>query len=87
MKASICDAGNAGHLGEAHEHLAKARAMLDQIDAELRHFLSDAFDLKTVADYGVGADAVVSPEEARWRWRRPRASSPASRKFWRSAFN
>jgi uncharacterized protein (UPF0332 family) len=35
-----------------------------RVDAELRHFLSDGFDLKTAADYQVGPDAVVSPEEA-----------------------
>jgi uncharacterized protein (UPF0332 family) len=35
-----------------------------RIDADLRHFLSDAFDLKTVSDYGVGPDATVSKAEA-----------------------
>jgi uncharacterized protein (UPF0332 family) len=102
------------HLDKAHEHLTKARTILDllhyadeagrlaylaafhaaqalisertarvakthagvhsqfnlltkddnRVDAELRRFLSDAFDLKSVADYEVGPDAVVSPEEA-----------------------
>ncbi|HEX6442238.1 MAG TPA: HEPN domain-containing protein, partial [Stellaceae bacterium] len=36
-----------------------------QIDAELRHFLSDGFDLKTVSDYQVGPEAQVAPEDAR----------------------
>lgn len=36
-----------------------------RVDAELRHFLSDAFDLKSTADYEVGPDAVVSPQEAK----------------------
>ena len=35
-----------------------------RVDGELRSFLSNAFDLKTVADYEVGAKAFVSPEEA-----------------------
>lgn len=35
-----------------------------RIEPDLRGFLSDAFDLKTVSDYGVGPDATVSPEEA-----------------------
>lgn len=35
-----------------------------RIEADLRGFLSDAFDLKTVSDYGVGPDATVSSEEA-----------------------
>jgi uncharacterized protein (UPF0332 family) len=32
---------------------------------ELRHFLTDAFDLKSAADYETGPDAFVSAEEAR----------------------
>jgi uncharacterized protein (UPF0332 family) len=36
-----------------------------RFDAELRGFLSDGFDLKTVSDYGVGLDATVSPDEAK----------------------
>ena len=35
-----------------------------RIEPELRGFLSDAFDLKTISDYGVGPDATVSSEEA-----------------------
>ena len=35
-----------------------------RIETDLRHFLSDAFDLKTVSDYGVGPDATVSIDEA-----------------------
>jgi uncharacterized protein (UPF0332 family) len=35
-----------------------------RFDAELRGFLSDGFDLKTVSDYGVGPDATVSSAEA-----------------------
>jgi uncharacterized protein (UPF0332 family) len=30
----------------------------------LRRFLTDGYDLKTVADYGIGPDAVVSIEDA-----------------------
>ena len=33
-------------------------------DPELRSFSSDGFDLKTVADYDTGPDAVVSHEDA-----------------------
>jgi len=36
-----------------------------RVDPELRRFLSDAFDLKSIADYEVGPDAVVSPEDAK----------------------
>ncbi len=35
-----------------------------RFDADLRGFLSDGFDLKTVSDYGVGPDATVSSNEA-----------------------
>lgn len=35
-----------------------------RFDANLHGFLSDAFDLKTVSDYGVGPDATVSSREA-----------------------
>jgi uncharacterized protein (UPF0332 family) len=35
------------------------------VDKELRHFLTDAFDLKSAADYETGPDAFVSAEEAR----------------------
>ena len=34
------------------------------IDIALRRFLTDAYDLKSVADYAIGADAVVSVEDA-----------------------
>ena len=34
-----------------------------RVDPELRRFLSDAFDLKSVADYEVDPNAVVSPED------------------------
>ena len=36
----------------------------ERIEAELRGFLSDGFDLKTISDYGVGPDATVSSGEA-----------------------
>jgi uncharacterized protein (UPF0332 family) len=36
-----------------------------RVDPPLRRFLSDGFNLKTVADYEVGPDAVVSEEDAR----------------------
>jgi len=35
-----------------------------RVGTELRRFLSDAFDLKTVADYEVGPEAQVSLDEA-----------------------
>jgi uncharacterized protein (UPF0332 family) len=34
------------------------------IALELRQFLTDGYDLKTVADYGIGPDAVVSNDDA-----------------------
>lgn len=34
------------------------------IGISLRRFLTDAYDLKSVADYAVGADAFVSIEDA-----------------------
>jgi uncharacterized protein (UPF0332 family) len=36
----------------------------DRFAMDLRRFLSDAFDLKTVSDYGVGPNATVSSKEA-----------------------
>lgn len=35
-----------------------------RIDVILRRFLTDGYDLKSIADYGIGDDAVVSSEEA-----------------------
>lgn len=35
-----------------------------RVDPQLRRFLSDGFNLKTVADYEVGPDAVVSQNDA-----------------------
>lgn len=35
-----------------------------RIEDELRGFLSDGFDLKTISDYGVGSDAAVQSGEA-----------------------
>ncbi len=34
-------------------------------DAKLRTFLSESYDLKTIADYEIGPGAEVSPERAR----------------------
>ena len=36
----------------------------ERIDTQLSRFLSDGFALKSIADYEVGPDAVVSPDEA-----------------------
>ena len=35
------------------------------IDIALRRFLTDGYDLKTVADYEIGPDAVVSIDDAK----------------------
>jgi len=35
-----------------------------RIDISLRRFLTDGYDLKSVADYGIGDDATVSAEDA-----------------------
>jgi uncharacterized protein (UPF0332 family) len=35
-----------------------------RIDVGLRRFLTDGYDLKSIADYGIGDDAVVSAEDA-----------------------
>lgn len=35
------------------------------IDIALRRFLTDGYDLKTVADYEIGPDAVVSVDDAK----------------------
>ena len=37
----------------------------ERVEAHLRGFLSDGFDLKTISDYSVGPDATVSSDEAR----------------------
>ena len=34
-------------------------------DIELRRFLTDGYDLKSVADYAIGPDAVVSADDAK----------------------
>jgi len=31
----------------------------------MHRFLTDAYDLKSVADYATGPDAIVSPDDAR----------------------
>jgi len=36
-----------------------------RVDPQLRRFLSDGFNLKTVADYEVGPDAVISEQDAK----------------------
>jgi uncharacterized protein (UPF0332 family) len=47
-------------------HIQFARLARDEprIDEELRAFLPRAYDMKTIADYDVGPDAVVDPEKA-----------------------
>ena len=58
-----------------------------RIDDQLHHFLSDAFDLKVVADYEVGPDAIVSREEAEAAIATTPAFSPASSKSWPDRHN
>ena len=36
----------------------------DRMPTDLRRFLGDAYELKSVADYGIDPDVTVSPEEA-----------------------
>jgi uncharacterized protein (UPF0332 family) len=47
-------------------HIQFARLARDEprIDEELRQFLPQSYDMKTVADYDVGPDAVVAPDKA-----------------------
>jgi len=51
------------HSGVRSQFGARAREE-PTIGPELRRFLTDAYDLKSVADYALGEDAVVSPEDA-----------------------
>jgi uncharacterized protein (UPF0332 family) len=51
------------HNGQRAQFGALARAET-AIDITLRRFLTDGYDLKTVADYEVGPDAVVSADDA-----------------------
>ncbi len=47
-------------------HVAFARLTKDEprVDAELRRFLPQSFNMKAVADYELGPDAVIPPEQA-----------------------
>jgi len=47
-------------------HVEFARLTRDEprLDIELRRFLPQSYDMKTVADYDTGPDAVVAPEAA-----------------------
>jgi uncharacterized protein (UPF0332 family) len=47
-----------------HTQFAKLTRDDPQLDAELRRFLPRSYDMKTVADYDTGPDAVVGPERA-----------------------
>ena len=51
------------HQGVRAQFGALARAE-PRIDNSLRRFLTDGYDLKSVADYGIGADATVSDGDA-----------------------
>ena len=51
------------HRGVRTQFGALARAE-SNIDIVLRQFLTDGYDLKTVADYEIGPEAVVSIEDA-----------------------
>ena len=61
-------------------HVAFARLSTDEprIDLELRRFLPQSFNMKAVADYELGPDAVVPTEQPPPRSRRQPVSSPAS---------
>ena len=52
------------HQGVRGQFGALARAE-PHVDIELRRFLTDGYDLKSVADYGIGPEAVVSAEDAK----------------------
>lgn len=45
-------------------NLAKLAVLEPQIDVLLRRFLARGYDLKSVADYAIGPDAVVTVQEA-----------------------
>jgi uncharacterized protein (UPF0332 family) len=51
------------HQGVRGQFGALARSE-PNIDIELRRFLTDGYDLKSVADYGIGPEAVVSSDDA-----------------------
>jgi uncharacterized protein (UPF0332 family) len=55
--------GSKTHAGVHSQFNLLAKKEL-RIDIQMRHFLSDAFDLKAAADYELGPNAVVSTEEA-----------------------
>jgi uncharacterized protein (UPF0332 family) len=52
------------HQGVRGQFGAVARTEL-HIDIELRRFLTDGYDLKSVAGYGIGPEAVVSANDAK----------------------
>jgi hypothetical protein len=47
------------HLAKASQALTKAATILD-----MRRFLTRGYDIKSVADYAIGPDAVVPVQEA-----------------------
>jgi uncharacterized protein (UPF0332 family) len=57
-----------GKDAKTHEgaHVAFARLTKDEprLDVELRRFLPQSFNMKTVADYELGPDAVIPTEQA-----------------------
>ncbi len=48
----------------AHTQFARLAVNEPRIDAELRRFLPQAYDLKSICDYELGPDAVVPHEQA-----------------------
>jgi uncharacterized protein (UPF0332 family) len=48
-----------------HGELYRLTKNAVDFDAKLRTFLSESYDLKTIADYEIGPGAEVSPERAR----------------------
>jgi uncharacterized protein (UPF0332 family) len=52
------------HQGARGQFGALARSE-PNIDIDLRRFLTDGYDLKSVADYGIGPEAVVSSDDAK----------------------
>jgi len=65
-------------------HTAFARLTKDEprIDTKLRRFLPQSFNMKAVADYELGPDAVIPPEQAAALSKRHSASSRALRDCW-----
>lgn len=47
-----------------HEQFLRLVADESRVDPDLRHFLSQGYKLKAIADYKTGPDAVVALEQA-----------------------